>query len=255
MRHWLLAATVALTTPALAASDADRESRLAGEMALNLFDGEVVELEGADRPFLAAYIEHVDPRGGLVLLHGRGFHPDWQDVVGPLRVSIAEDGWSTLSLQMPVLDTDAKYYDYVEIFDEAHARIEAGIAFLRQRLDGPVVLLAHSCGAHMAMDWIAAKGDGMIDGYIAVGMGATDFGQELVAPYPIDRMRVPFLDILGSDEYPRVLDQAAERAARVEATHALSRQQRVPGADHYFKGHNAELGVEVGAWLRQLAPR
>ena len=58
MRHWLLAATVALTTPALAASDTDRESRLAGEMALNLFDGEVVELEGADHFYDTLYYEH-----------------------------------------------------------------------------------------------------------------------------------------------------------------------------------------------------
>ena len=39
----------------------------------------------------------------MIILHGRGYHPDWAEVANPLRVGLAE-GWNTLSLKMPVLD-------------------------------------------------------------------------------------------------------------------------------------------------------
>ncbi len=232
-----------------AASNLEREARLGEEMTMNLFDGEVVEIDGGERDFLAAWIETDSPRGTVLLLHGRGFHPDWQDVVGPLRVRLAEAGWNTLSLQMPVLDVDAKYYDYVPTFPAADRRIDAGIAFARGRADGPVVVLAHSCGAHMIMHRIDGHGVDGIDALVTAGLGATDWGQDPVAPFPFAKVDIPFLDALGSAEYERVLNLAAARADTVNATHDASAQLFVDGADHYFKGKNVELGDAVASWL------
>lgn len=238
-------------SPALS-MDREREHRLGEEMALNLFDGEVVTIDH-DGGVLGAYIEQDDPKGSVLLLHGRGFHPDWQDVVGPLRVALAEAGWTTLSLQMPVLEADATYYDYLPTFDDADMRIEAGIRFLRERVEGPLVLFAHSCGAHMAMHWIDGSGDSAIDALAGAGMGATDWGQDLVKPFPIERMQVPILDVLGSEEYERVLALAEERAPLLANGHPASRQRFVEGADHYFKGRNRELGEVVIEWLEEVS--
>lgn len=230
--------------------DLERERRLGEEMSANLFDGEVVELDAAGHSFLAAYIEKDEPRGSVILLHGRGFHADWPEVVGPLRVALAEAGWSTLSLQMPVLGKEATYYDYVPTFDAAAERIDAGIRYMRQRVDGPLVLFAHSCGAHMAMHWIYERGDRAIDAMIGAGMGATDWGQDLVRPFPIERIAVPLLDVLGTEEYERVLDLAAARAELLaEKNSPITRQLFVDGADHYFKGRNRELADAVIDWL------
>ncbi|KAA3624509.1 MAG: DUF3530 family protein [Proteobacteria bacterium] len=239
-----------------AASDLERERRLGEEMSANLFDGDVVEISVGERNFLAAYIARESPKGAVVLLHGRGFHPDWPDVAGPLRVALAEAGWSTLSLQMPVLGRDATYYDYLPTFDAAGQRIDAGIRFVRERIDGPVVLLAHSCGAHMAMHWIGRHGDAAIDAFIGAGMGATDYGQDLVEPFPLERIGVPLLDVLGSNEYERVLALAEQRAKFLEHHgHRDSRQVFVNGADHYFKGRNAELADAVIDWLETFVTR
>ena len=253
MNNRLLAAPIAaamflLPSPSIAA-DVEREARLGEEMTMNLFDGEVVEINDGERDFLAAWIESDSPRGTVVLLHGRGFHPDWQDVVGPLRVRLAEAGWNTLSLQMPVLDVDAKYYDYVPTFPEADRRIDAGIAYARHHDDGPVVVVAHSCGAHMIMHRIDEQGVEGIDALVTAGLGATDWGQDPVAPFPFGAIDVPFLDALGGAEYERVLSLAAARVDAVNATHEDSAQVFVGGADHYFKGKNAELGDAVASWL------
>ena len=236
------------------ASDYEREARLVEEMEANLFDGDVVYLNDGERDFAAALIEADDSRGSVILLHGRGFHADWQDVVGPVRVALAEEGWTTLSIQLPVLEKEAKYYDYVELFPASYKRIEAAIRYMRENAQGPVILFAHSCGAHMAMNWIDDHGDSSIDAYIGAGMGATDYRQDLIRPFPLERMQVPVLDILGSEEYPRVLDLAKQRKIVLdEEGNPQSRQVFVKGADHYFKGKNGELGAEVAAWLDSIS--
>jgi predicted alpha/beta-hydrolase family hydrolase len=255
LRH-RLAALVALVVfwaaPAVC-SDFEREQRLGEEMILNLFEGEVVTLNDGERDFLSAYIEVPDPRGIIVLLHGRGFHPDWPDVVGPVRALLAEAGWSTLSLQMPVLEPKAKYYDYVKIFPEADKRIDAGIRYARDRVDGPLVLFAHSCGAHMAMHWFEESKNRSIDALVVAGLGATDYGQDLVEPFPLEQIHVPMLDVLGSREYERVLAMAPGRAQALAGEgHPYSSQVFVKDADHYFKGKNADLARVVIEWLDQL---
>jgi pimeloyl-ACP methyl ester carboxylesterase len=233
--------------------DFAREARLAEQIVDAIFDGEPEWLEADGREFLGIYTQSDTARPGVVILHGRGFHPDWADAVNPLRVGLAERGYSTLSLQMPVLEKEAKYYDYVPLFGHAHARIEAGIAFLHERGHEKIVLIAHSCGAHMAMDWIAASGDGAIDAFVGLGMGATDYRQPLLQRFPLERMRVPVLDLYGEAEYPAVIRMAPERKAMIEAAgNDASQQSVLPGADHYFKGKGGALVEAVAEWLDQL---
>ncbi len=241
------------TTTELVATDIEREERLAQEFEANLFDGDVIYLSDGNQDFVSAYMEAEDSRGSVLLLHGRGFHPDWQDVVGPVRVSLAENGWTTLSIQMPVLEKGRKYYDYVKLFPESYKRIESAIQYLRENTKGPIVLLAHSCGAHMAMNWIDETGDALIDAYIGVGMGATDYKQDLIRPFPLDKMSVPILDILGTKEYPRVLALAEHRKKILNNDmHPQSQQIYVENADHYFKNKNTELYEEIATWLNNL---
>jgi len=251
----LLALIAALTPARLLAAEPDyqRESRLADQIVDMILDGEPVWLEAGDREFLGIYTEADDARAAVVILHGRGFHPDWADTVNPLRVGLAELGYNTLSLQMPVLEKDSSYYDYVPIFEFAHARIESGIRFLRDNGNSKVVLLAHSCGVHMSMDWIREKGDQSIDAYIGLGMGATDYQQPIREPFPLAQMQVPVLDLYGADEYPAVMRGAAGRWAMIEvAGNARSRQLMLPQANHYFTDQGDALVSAVADWLDQL---
>ncbi len=233
--------------------DFAREARLADEIVDVILDGDPEWLSANDRKFLGIYTEADDSTAVIVILHGRGFHPDWADTINPLRVDLVEHGYSTLSLQMPVLEKDAKYFDYVPIFHHAHARIEAGIKFLRDQGHEKVVLLAHSCGAHMALDWIWAKGDASIDAFVGLGMGATDYRQPMHQPFPLDRMHVPILDLYGADEYPAVLRMAPGRKIMIEkAGNPESRQQMLPGVNHYFTDQGDPLVAAVADWLGQL---
>jgi hypothetical protein len=235
--------------------DLEREGRLADQIVDSIMDGEPVTLQAGDLEFLGIYTESENspPRGGAIVLHGRGFHPNWDEVVYPVRTTLPAHGWSTLSLQMPVLGKEAKYYDYVPILPTSFPRIGAGIAFLRERNVTPIVIIAHSCSVHMTMAYVDAFGDGDFDAYVGIGMGATDYGQPMKRPFPLARMRVPVLDLYGEEEYPAVLRMGPERAAAMAAAgNALSRQVTVPGADHYFKGKDDELTAALLAWLETL---
>jgi hypothetical protein len=236
------------------ASDLEREQRLASEIVDAIFDGEPMMLDADGQEFLAIYTEaEGEPKGGVVIMHGRGYHPDWVDVANPLRVGLAAQGWNTLSIQMPVLEKAAKYYDYVHVFPESYPRIEAAIEHLRQNGSQRVVLIAHSCSVHMSLAWINEVGDQAIDGYVGVGMGATDYQQPMLEDFPLADMSVPVLDIYGADEYPAVKRKAPERlAAMQKAGNPRSAQVVVPAADHYFKGRGQQLLEAVSDWLDGL---
>ena len=112
-----------------AAQDLERERRLESEIVDMILDGEPIHLDADGHSFLAIHTEAGDggPRKAVIVLHGRGFHPDWPEVARPLRTELPGHGWDTLSLQMPVLGKSARYYDYVPILHAAFPRIRAGI--------------------------------------------------------------------------------------------------------------------------------
>jgi len=237
------------------ASDLEREKRMAREIEDVILDGDPVWLQAGAVTFLGIYTEASEEpaKANVIILHGRGYHPDWADVANPLRVGLAERGWNTLSLQMPVLEKGSSYFDYVPLFDESLPRINSGIAYLREQNDLPIILIAHSCGAHMAMEWVRKYGDKDIAAYVGIGMGATDYGQPMLESFPLNEMAVPVLDVYGAEEYPAVHKMAPERLAMMQkAGNPLSRQIRVPNADHYFKDRGAPLLDVVSEWLDEL---
>jgi pimeloyl-ACP methyl ester carboxylesterase len=238
---------------AAGASDIAREKRLASQVVDSIIDGEAVFLKSGDHEFLSIYTEADEPGGAVIIMHGRGFHPNWADVVYPLRVGLVDQGWNTLSLQMPVLDKEAKFYDYLEIMDEALPRIEAGIDYLKQQGNEKIILIAHSCSVHMTMAWVDAGRMRDIDAFVGIGMGAVDYKQPMKRPFPLEKFIVPVLDVYGEEEYPAVIRGAPERlAAMQKAGNPKSKQLVVPGANHYFTDEGDALLEVVGHWLQGL---
>ena len=248
-------AALAVAPGIATAQDLERERRLEAEIVDMIIDGEPVRLDADGHPFLALHTEAADGGSGraVLVMHGRGFHPDWPEVAAPLRAELPEHGWETLSLQMPVLEKTATYYDYVPIFAAAFPRIRAGIEYLRERGADTVVLAAHSCSAHMAMAFVRRHGDAEFDGFIGIGMGATDVGQPMREPFPLVEMAVPVLDLFGDEDYPSVPGKAPDRLAAIRtAGHPRSAQRMIPGADHFFRDMDEELVDAVAEWLSTL---
>ncbi|OOZ59096.1 DUF3530 family protein [Solemya velum gill symbiont] len=209
----------------MAASDLEREQRLEDEIVDAILDGDPLDLPRGDGgDFLGIYTETDadEPKGAVIILHGRGYHPDWAYTVQPLRVGLIDYGWNTLSIQLPVLKKEAKYFDYVR-------------------------------GAHMANFWLDDVGHENIDAYVGLGMGATDYQQPMVRDFPLDKLKIPVLDLYGEHDYPAVHRYAPLRKMMIEAGgNPKSSQQVLPEADHYFTYRGDELIEAVGNWLDTL---
>lgn len=246
---------LASVTHAQQVPDLEREQRMVDEIVDIIFDGDPIELSDGNREFLAIFMEADEPKGTVIIAHGRGYHADWENVVNPLRVDLVEQGWNTLSIQLPVLEKSAKYFDYVDIFDDAAPRFEAATEFAKEQ-GGKVVLLAHSCGSHMAQRWIKNQPEASLsafDAYVGIGMGATDYKQPMVESFQLDKMLMPVLDLYGSEDFPAVIRKAPERLSMLEkAGNPKSAQVVVDGAEHYFKTHKSELVSAVSDWLETL---
>jgi hypothetical protein len=250
----ILTLLLSLTGVAIAA-DVEREQRLVTELEASLFDGDLQRLSAGKVTFTAVELrpDSTPVRGSIILLHGRGVHADWPDNIGPLRMALAQNGWHTLSLQMPVLEKSAKYFDYLAILPEAFPRIEAGIKHLLTSGHRPIVLLAHSCGAHMAMAWLEATAGRHIDAFIGIGMGATDYRQPMQRPFPFATLKIPVLDIFGSEDYPAVHRLAPIRLEKIQlGGHRGSTQVVVDGADHDFTAYTSAMAQPISRWLNSL---
>ena len=237
------------------ASDLVREKRLNDEIVDSILDGEAIYLKSGNHKFLSIYMEsEVDkPKGAVILLHGRGYHPNWKDVVRPVRIGLPESGWHTLSLQMPVLEKEAKYYDYVPLFEESFPRIDAAIKFLKSKNIKNIVMLAHSCGSHMGMAWFDKTGGKDISAYIGIGMGATDIKQYMAKPFPLAKLKIPTLDIYGQNDHRAVIKMSSERLEMIRSTGIKdSEQHKVADANHYFTDRGKPLLNLIVNWLNKL---
>lgn len=240
--------------------DFERENRMIAEIEDAVMEGEVEYLPLANgQEVFSIYMEaETDtPKGGVIVLHSRGFHANWDSVVKPLRVGLAQQGWHSLSVQMPVLDKKATYYDYVPIFPYAHARIKAAIDFYQRQGIDTITLIAHGCGAHMAMSYLDKYGDSKISAYVGIGMGATDFRQKVVKRMPLSRLKKPVLDVYGEKDFAGVRRSADNRKWLMSiAGNKKSAQIIIKEADHYYtnKATEEDLVSVIDTWMSGLNP-
>lgn len=191
--------------------------------------------------FFAIYTEaeeHGDT--AIIVIHGSGVHPDWSQVVQPIRVDLAYAGWNTLSIQMPILENDASIDDYIPLFPEVPKRIDAARRYLTEAGAKKVVLVAHSMGARMTNYYLSretvaneANGAAPIVGYVGIGMGE---GNDAY----LEKINVPMLDLYGSEDLSGVLETVDERAEAASHNTAYQ-QQMVDGANHFFDNQNDAL--------------
>jgi len=236
---------------AVEASDLVREQRIAEQIEEAILVGEPLRLQAGQLEFMAIHTEaETDrPKGGVIILHGRGAHPDWVDVVQPLRSELPEFGWETLSLQMPVAASDAGDGAYQALVPEAYPRIKAGLKYFEDRGIRHILLLGHSLGARMAVGFVATEGPGEIKAMVLVGLSIHRSEQELVLQ-SMEKITIPILDIYGSRDLDEVLQTSKARAnAARRAGNTAYRQNEVQGADHFFNGLSDTLVARVRAWI------
>lgn len=230
-------------------SDTQKEQRWAEQIIDTLFDGEPIWLKADDHEFLDIEMPASEGNTGhaAIVVHGIGIHPNWEQVVRPLRVGLTEHGWHTLSIQMPILLNDADSFDYAPLLDEVAVRLNAAIDYLKEHGQQELAIIAHSMGATMTMRYTEDVPDTPIQSLVLIGMQG---GSEAVYDNAeaLKVVRMPVLDLYGSEDLPGVID-FTDRKAQAAISNPEFQQIEVQGANHFFDGLEDELVEIVSKWL------
>jgi pimeloyl-ACP methyl ester carboxylesterase len=207
--------------------DYARERRWADEIQKSLMVGDAVWLEQKNgHRFLSLYTQSKNSKGAVVIAHGRGWSPDFE-LYGVLRTRLAEMGYTTLSIQLPVLPSTAILGLYVPLYPDARERFQLAVDFLKSKGHKNVAIVSHSLGATMANQYLIRTDDTTVKAWVFVGIL-----QGLEEMY---RIKIPVLDIYGSNDWTMTVYGGPERLAQIRKN-PVSRQIIVPKATHFFEG-------------------
>jgi hypothetical protein len=148
---------------------------------------------------------------------------------------LAEHGYTTLSIQMPVLANDAEAEAYQSLFPEAEERIAVAVDFYRPKVTN--VIVSHSMGSAMSRYmWRITDQAGR--------MGSLGRAWLLLFRYTHPRVSVREHDL------PPVLNMA--RSAQLH-----SRVTSIPGSegaksDHFYNNHETEMVEAVNNFLGSI---
>jgi len=251
-RYLLVALLLAASLMPVGATNSDiaKESRWAEQVIDGLLDGDEVWLiDDSGHEFLGIVTEgDKNSDRAVILVHGIGVHPNWPDVIYPLRAGLLEQGIATLSLQMPILANDADEREYGLLFPEAPGRFEAALDYLDDNGYKKVTIVAHSLGASMSNYYLSSNDPDEVVSLVIIGMGVGDAFPE--SAEALAKVGKPVLDLYGSEDLEQVLSSAKQRAASGKGRKDVEYQQvRVEGANHFFQGHEDALLRHVIEWL------
>ena len=234
----LLCSMLALiSSSAFAQTDIAREARWRAEVEPGLVVGDAYTLKTATgQSFFSIFTEGKQKQVAFVLVHGVGVHPDF-GLIGRLRVLLADTGYATLAIQMPVLPketTDGA--EYASTFPDATARLASAHAWLRERGYAKVILASHSMGAWMSNVYFQQTPDAPYAAWIAMGVT----GRIL----PLKSNSLPVLDLYGQNDLPVNLKSAWLRRAHLMLL-PQSQQIMIANADHHYAGVETEAARAI----------
>ena len=233
-----------LTAPA---QDFEREKRWSEEIVPGLVVGEAVWLDGpGGRKFLGLLTETRNAPAAVLLVHGVGVHPD-HGVIGALRTILADAGYTTLSIQMPVQKADAGLSDYYPtVFPNAVERIRSAGRWLSGKGIGRTILVSHSMGSWMSNVYYEETPASPFAAWVCMGLTG-GYGS-------MRNVKVPVLDVYAENDLPNVLRADWRRRMTVDSIPG-SGQLKIAGADHFYAGTEKELANAIEVFIRAQVPK
>ena len=232
-------------------SDVAKERRWAEQVADGLLDGDAVWLNDGDGyDFLGIFTEGDSGScSAVLLLHGSGAHPNWPDVIYPLRQGLLEHGVTTLSIQMPILENNAEASEYGPLYSEVPSRLDAAISYLTDAGYTGFSIIGHSSGATMAAYYLSRDSGHKINSFIAIGIPGLP-GSGINNYTALENISVPILDLYGSEDLEQVLNTAELRTVAANKRPGRNYLQvEVDGANHFFQGDETIMVGQVLEWL------
>ncbi len=271
----VLSSLIYLTSPKVIAVNIDSEKLWAEQLRDNIVIGEPIDLPlvgvkanstsgtSTENTFFSIYTPHSteSPKGAIILVHGTGAHPDWGDIIHPLRSELPDKGWATLSIQLPLALPDKKDDENLKtVIESSVPRIESALNYLKSNSYKRVILISHSFGSLMALNFLQLKADSVnkdgtpiISAAIIIGTPSSGSVAPLNSSAMIEKIKIPLLDLYGSNDLDQVIRSAkARQTAAKKAKNKSYRQSETIGANHFYNGLNDELVSYVSNWLKKI---
>lgn len=231
----------------------DQEGLYAEELKQRVKTGKLEQLDAGGKKFVAIFQEQTVKKtnGAVIILHDRMQHPDWREVINPVRSYLPLYGWSTLSIQAPLLELDKPIREYEKILDPASTRIISAIQYLKSRGVKRIILLGYGMGAIMAMDYLARASQNDISSVVTISMTSKPKIPRMDTTAVLQKLKLPVLDIVATLDRKDVI-KAAELRYRIRDRFQNFRQIRIDAADHDYAEQGDILGKRILSWLSQL---
>lgn len=153
-----------------------REEEMSKLVEANLQSGEAIWLGNVDDAFLSLYEEDTsrNTQGGVLILHDLGANANWPQLILPLRLTLAEKGWHTLSIQLPMVSPDADKQDYLKLFDESVSRVNLGIEQLQQQNIENIVVIGHGVGGAIGAFYLSQTDNAPVTAFVTISLVGED---------------------------------------------------------------------------------
>lgn len=230
-----------ITFNASATPDYQREKRWESELVPGLIVGKPIHLMQKNRhQFLTLFSEVKNKKMAVVVAHGMGLHPDW-GMISTLRQQLYDEGFTTLSIQMPVLAADASYTEYPALFSDAAERLKIAVNFLKRKGYQRVVIVSHSNGSRMSRVYMETN-PADVTAWASLSLTQGDTYEGIDAPV---------LDLYGENDLPHVTNTAHQRK-KTMAKNKLSKQIIIPDANHFFSNREEDMVKAVKIFLDEI---
>lgn len=280
----LLLSTLIFLSIAVCAAETQEESYWATAISASPAAASIRWLQEDKGKFLGLYEKNLNGarRGGAIILHDAGGHPDWPSLIRPLRTRLPHHGWSTLAIQLPAMMQPIPKTSDARLLDESTKRVSAAVTFLKAQGISRIILIGYGTGATLAAAILASKSAIQTRTLIAISPASmNDKDQHLNIAENIGRLSLPILDIFASGDLSSVTRSAAQRrvagAQRLLAASQpiqpprlsgapdasrpikqpasgsrLYRQLVIDGADHSYSGYEDMIVKRITSWLKRL---
>jgi pimeloyl-ACP methyl ester carboxylesterase len=239
----------------LQASNLSLEWRISKALDTPNLSGEAVWLEADGIRFLGIYSPSKAKLslGGAVILHDAGSHADWQEVIQPLRLHLSTQGWNTLAIQLPAVETKPDPSVLLSLLEEASPRIQKAIEYFNPQQQPSLVLVGHGLGAAMALHHVAKQANQQVAAIAAISLSIDTENDAAPVSAALAQLQLPILDLFGSRDLVSVIDSAEKRRQiAFRNKHDRYRQEQIQGANHFFTGLQSSLSQRIHGWLKRV---
>ncbi len=229
---------------AVHAQDYDREARYEEQVISQLVVGDAVKIRATSgKEFLGLFAAGKDKTKAIILLHSVGSHPDF-GIIGQLRSSLNDLGYTTLAIQLPIQGKDAKLEDYYpKVFGDAKDRIAQSIAWLNKKGFDKPVLLSHTMGSWMANEYLDENfSKNNFSAWVCMSLTGS-------YSWTMRRYTMPILDIYAENDIVPALSSAGRR--KTALTSEGSSQYMVAGAGPDYSGHATAMAQRIRQFIER----